>query len=170
MGMVTIPAGTQWETETTMARKIILIGKNEFGFLGDGWYGLERSPEGIWYRAAAPVAEIHLPVQFEKVSISLHVSARPQHTGKPLDVEITAGTGPLFLFCLQSNHWTIRSGLMDLTSNNTLRIHTKNPWSPDLIYHNGDARSLGILLNAIRIESQSRDTDPEPSIWKSLKG
>ncbi|MDX9753307.1 MAG: hypothetical protein RBU29_05060 [bacterium] len=152
-----------------MKRKIILIGKNEFGSLGEGWYGLEHSPEGVWYRASAPKAEIHLPTPFETVTLSLLVTARPSHTGQPLEVEITSGESGRFAFTLESNLWTIRKGVLDGNGGTTLQIRVKNPWSPDRLYQNGDARSLGILLSAIRIESLTRDSTPEPSLWKSFK-
>ena len=43
------------------------------------------------------------------------------------------------------------------SQNGIIHIEVENPWSPDALYQNGDVRSLGILLSAIRLEPVSAE-------------
>gem|GEM_PF-6759960 len=133
-----------------MSTNWIVIGLNERSFLGEGWYGLEKSPEGLLYRAATRKATIHSPLSGQ-VNMILLLSARPEHSGAPLRVTVSAGNTSRFSFELTTNHWTTRGGEFFLDENCPITIETHNPWSPDSLYGNADLRALGILLSAARI-------------------
>lgn len=155
-----------------MSRNIILIGKNEINNLGDGWYELEKSPEGMYYRAASSAAGILVPPGMKMISISLITAARPQHTGEPLRVEVFSKINSYFKFSLETNMWTICHGELDVEGCTEIIIKTKNPWSPDNIYHNGDTRALSIMLNAVRIDSiETLDGKHHAAetIWKTVQ-
>jgi hypothetical protein len=153
-----------------MRRKIILIGKNDIGFLDDGWYGLEKSPEGLFYRASSPEAWICIPdILTGQVSVSLILAARPEHCGHPIEVEILSDESHSFTFQLETNNWSTRSGVLDMGKSQKMAIKTHTPWSPDNLYKNGDMRSLGILLNAIRIEPLDSHAPQKETLWKSIR-
>ena len=152
-----------------MVRKIILIGKNEINNLGDGWYGLEKSPEGMYYRAASPTAAILLPLGMKKISLSMILSARPQHAGEPLRLEIFSKPNSYFKFSLETNIWSICHGELDVEGCSEILVKTKNPWCPDNLYHNGDTRALSILLNAVRIEDIKSVNHTAETIWKTVQ-
>lgn len=130
--------------------RIICMGYNDLRILGDGWYGVEKSPERILYRASAPLAEIRVPARGQ-IKLGLLLSARPEHAGEPLRGLVRGENESGFDFTLFSNYWTFRNGFVVPDSKRTIRIAVQNPWSPDSLYNNGDARALGILLSAIRI-------------------
>ncbi|MBN2326792.1 MAG: hypothetical protein JXR73_06535 [Candidatus Omnitrophica bacterium] len=130
--------------------QIICFGYNDLHMLGDGWYGVERSPEGILYRSSAPAAEFFTPNP-EQVSISLIASARPEHAGEALKGSIKGQDNSGFEFILETNGWTVIKGSAIPGKARTLRLNVENPWSPDRLYHNGDARALGLLVSAIRM-------------------
>jgi hypothetical protein len=130
--------------------RIICMGYNDVRFLGEGWYGLEKSPENILYRASAPLAEIYVATR-RAVELSLLLSARPAHVGEPLRVSVQGEAGSRFDCTLDYNGWTLRKGWVVPDSEGMVRFLAQNPWSPDRLYDNGDARALGILVSAIRI-------------------
>lgn len=129
---------------------LILSGKNEAPYLGDGWYGLERSPEGILYRAAKPKAFLTLPVE-GKTELTLYCSARPEHTNTPFECFFLVDGDKRAEIALNSNNWVTRMVELTLTKDSTIEIHTKTPWSPDTLYQNGDIRALGMLVSSIRV-------------------
>lgn len=128
---------------------MILIGKNDQRHLIKGWYGIERSPEGIYYRASKPRA-LFVPCREGVTHVTLLLSARPEHTGMPLEVSLHSGESGRGSFTLCCNGWTTRTAEIFIQPNVPVVIEIKNPWSPDSLYHNGDIRALGILLSAIR--------------------
>ncbi len=129
---------------------LILVGYNERPYLGDGWYGLEKGPGGMLYRASSKKAEIHVPLE-GYVELSLLFSARPEHTGGLFEASVVGDAGSYFDIELAANGWSTRQGELVLDQDRPILIDTLTPWSPDTIYKNGDARSLGMLLNAVRI-------------------
>ncbi len=132
--------------------QIILAGFNDNRALVEGWYGLEKSPKGLLYRATSRNAEIKTRLPHGPVQCTLFVSARPEHTGENLIVTVSSDDKKRFQFNLHTNQWTTRTGKLILDESRTITIETDNPWSPDRIYNNGDARALGIMLNAIRLD------------------
>ncbi len=134
--------------------RIISLGINDLHAINDGWYGLEKSPERVYFRASAPLAELTLPIEGIRVDLSLYLAARPEHAGEPLEASVfnsTADSG--FTFILETNGWSIRSGSVIINQDKKIQIIIKNPWSPDRLYNNGDSRSLGVLLSAVRINT-----------------
>lgn len=131
--------------------RIICMGYNDLRCLGEGWYGLEKSPENILYRASAPFAEIQV-VTRKTVELSLFLSARPDHVGEPLHGSVQGEAGSEFDFTLFHNGWALRKGIVVPDAERTIRIVAQNPWSPDRLYDNGDSRALGFLVSAIRID------------------
>lgn len=132
---------------------LILSGKNEDPYLGDGWYGLERSPEGILYRAAKPQAHLSIPVE-GKIELTLYISARPEHTKIPFLCDILVDQQKQAEFTLSSNNWVTRVIELSLIKDSTIEFQTTTPWSPDKLYQNGDIRALGMLMSSIRIEKK----------------
>ncbi len=130
---------------------IVCAGYNDLQWLNEGWYGVEKSPEGILYRASGPVGVLRFPWE-GRVMLSLYLSARPEHSGEPLRVLVKSQDDAGFYFTLVTNGWTLRRGSVVLGKERKIRIEAQNPWSPDSIYNNGDARSLGILLCGIRFD------------------
>lgn len=135
-----------------MKRQIILAGVNDRLVFTEGWYGLEKSPEGILYRASSAQATCKFSTS-GKIRLTFLLSARPEHTGAPLAVHLKIGDQFIDSFELQVNPWTIRQSEFHLPDDTILTIVAQNPWSPDKIYRNGDARSLGILLSALILDS-----------------
>ncbi|MGC9328992.1 MAG: hypothetical protein ACP5I1_15255 [Candidatus Hinthialibacter sp.] len=130
--------------------QIICFGYNDLRMLGDGWYGVERSPEGILYRSSGPSAEFFTLIS-APVSLSLIASARPEHAGESLKGAIKGQENSGFEFILETNGWTVIHGSVIPGESRALRLSVENPWSPDRLYHNGDARALGILVSAVRM-------------------
>lgn len=135
-----------------MSSILILAGINDRTVLDEGWYGLEKSPEGILYRASSPKSTFIIPVLNPSILLTFLLAGRPEHTGEPLSFTITSNDSTLADFQLNTNHWTTRQVNVSLKNEQRIHLKVKNPWSPDNIYKNGDVRSLGILLSAIRIE------------------
>ncbi len=129
------------------------MGLNERDFLGDGWYGLEKSSEGILYRAASRIAKIDTPLSGLSTLVFL-LSARPEHVGEPLKVTVSSGSESTSGFELHTNHWTTRSVDLTLEEGQPITIEAHNYWSPDKVYGNADLRALGILLSAVRITAE----------------
>lgn len=139
---------------------LILPGFNDLRIFQDGWYDLEKSPEGILFRSSFPQATMQLPWPRQNIVLSLFVSARPEHAGKPLQVKIeTFDKSSHFLFSLYTNGWTIRSGALRLDETGRICINCENPWSPNQLYHNGDVRLLGIMLSGIRLHEASKENE-----------
>lgn len=132
--------------------QIILAGFNDKKPLLDGWYGLEELPKGLLYRASSRKAIIKTKLPTGPIRCTLYLTARPEHTGEELFVTVSSGEDSRFQFSLNTNQWTARSGQLILDASRIITIETDNPWSPDRIYNNGDARALGIMLNTIRID------------------
>lgn len=130
---------------------LILSGKNERPYFGDGWYGLERSPEGILYRAAKPHAYLSLPVT-EKIELTLYISARPEHTHIPFKANILVDGNQQAEISLTSNNWTTRVIQLTHAKKSQIELQTLTPWSPDTLYHNGDIRALGMMVCSIRVD------------------
>ena len=149
-------------------KRFILVGNNEASFLGEGWYGLEKSPDHFYYRACGPLATIHLPGMKQRIRLSLILSARPEHAGEPLRVEVCSSSEEVWHLTVETNQWAVRTGELMLDSRANVEFRCLNPWSPDQIYKNGDVRSLGFLLNAMRIEETSKGSRPG-AIWTSLQ-
>ncbi len=133
-----------------MSTKWIVVGLNERNFLGEGWYGLEKSPEGMMYRASSKTAQIECSLS-GSAKVVFHLSARPEHVGESLRVAVSTGEQDGFTFELVSNQWTTRTGELVLEKNVPITLHVENPWSPGALYENADLRSLGILLTAMRM-------------------
>jgi len=131
--------------------QIITVGINDCNALEEGWYGLEKSPEGLVYRASAREALLKVPFSRQRVHVTLLLSARPEHTGEVLKGIVSASAGADFTFELAANTWTVRRGSLDIGEDRMIRILVYNPWSPDTLYKNGDSRSLGILLSAVHV-------------------
>lgn len=126
------------------------MGKNDRESLGDGWYGAERSPEGILFRATGPVAGIRLVGNFDRAEISIFAAARPEHAGEDLVVELRQKQSVLARMEWSLNQWLIRRAGIEFDPGDELTIYIVNPWSPDALYENGDARQLGLMVSAIR--------------------
>lgn len=133
----------------------ICPGVNDLHDFADGWYGLQRSPEGLLFRSTSAHARLKITGFSGLASVSLLISARPEHTGFPIQGVVTCGEDSSFAFQLTTNHWTLREGNLTLQPNSIIDLHITTPWSPDKIYHNGDARQLGIMVSAVRISSTS---------------
>jgi len=134
-----------------MNTKAILIGLNDRNVLQEGWYGLEKSPEGLLYRASSPRAEWKIAGFSGRIQLTLLLAARPEHAGKPLQATISTETGSKFELRLGTNQWTTRNGELNLPADGKMALEIHTPWSPHQLYQNGDARSLGILLSALHI-------------------
>ncbi len=136
--------------------RLICVGYNDRRIFGNGWYGLEKSPRGILYRASTPYAELQVS-DVGKLDIGMMITARPEHCGEPLRVTLQSGklsdSASLseMHIVLETNGWVIREGTLLVGDDRIIRILTQNPWSPDRLYRNGDVRSLGILISSIRI-------------------
>lgn len=128
--------------------KPILPDRGGAAWFLDGWYGIERSPEGVVYRASRKRARLKAPGTGE-ADLILCLSARPGHAGEPLRAAVTVG-GAGFGFSLGTNGWTTRRGRLRLEEGVPVEIEVLNPWSPGSLYGNGDIRSLGILLASAR--------------------
>ncbi len=135
-----------------MSSILILAGVNDRSVFDEGWYGLEKSPEGILYRASLPNSTIMIPIKNSSMLLTFLLAGRPEHTGEPLSFTIMSNDSTIADFQLTTNHWTTRQVDVSLNNEQLIHLKVKNPWSPDNIYKNGDVRSLGILLSAIRIE------------------
>ncbi len=131
--------------------QIITVGINDCNALEEGWYGLEKSPEGLVYRASAREALLKVPFTRQRVHVTLLLSARPEHTDEVLKGIVSTSAGADFTFELATNTWTVRRGSLDIGEDRLIRILVYNPWSPDTLYKNGDTRSLGILLSAVHV-------------------
>ncbi|MGI6455252.1 MAG: hypothetical protein ACOX5R_06460 [bacterium] len=137
--------------------RIICAGFNDLQVLQKGWYGVERSPEGIYFRASSAHAEIPCTGLKGKLNLTLFLSCRAEHTRQPLQVNIFTTKEDSVRWNLNTNHWTTRTGTLERVENGIIHIEVENPWSPDALYQNGDVRSLGILLSAIRLEPVSAE-------------
>jgi len=132
--------------------QIITVGINDRNALEEGWYGLEKSPEGLVYRASAREALLKVPFTRQRVHVTLLLSARrPRDAAEPLKGMVSTSEGTDFTFELATNAWTVRRGSLDIGEDRLIRILVYNPWSPDTLYKNGDTRSLGILLSAVHV-------------------
>lgn len=128
------------------------MGINDRKVLKEGWYGLEKSPEGLVYRASSREAVLKLPFARQRVQITLLLSARrPKNAAEPLKGMVSSSTGSDFMFELATDLWTVRRGSLDVGEDRLVHIQVANPWSPDQLYRNGDTRSLGILLSAAHL-------------------
>jgi hypothetical protein len=147
----------------------INVGINDLHIFQDGWYGLEKSPEGLLFRASSSQATLKFEGMEGRCKIILLFSARPEHTGEPLcgSVYGNCDEGSTFEFSIDTNRWCVREGMVDLDPNGLIHIQIKNPWSPDALYQNGDARSLGLMLSAVRIEKRPRIQSN--SLWANLQ-
>ncbi len=147
--------------------RLINAGINDLPIFHKGWYGLEKSPEGILFRASSADARLKIPDVQGRCKMCLLFSARPEHTGEPLRIIVKGANGSSFDFTVSTNHWSLREGTIQLDESGIIQFHIENPWSPDTLYHNGDVRSLGIMLSAIRI-SQLPPINSN-SIWALLQ-
>ncbi|MEW6238123.1 MAG: hypothetical protein AB1656_22265 [Candidatus Omnitrophota bacterium] len=136
-----------------MNTKAILIGLNDRKVLQEGWYGLEKSPDGLLYRASSVRAEWKIAGFGGRIRLTLLLAARPEHVGKPLQATVSTETGTKFEFQLGTNQWTTRNGELILPADGKIALEVYTPWSPHQLYQNGDARSLGILLSALHIRT-----------------
>ncbi len=130
---------------------VITVGNNDRLALEEGWYGLEKSPEGLVYRASSREALLRIPFALQRVQVTLLLAARPEHTHEPLKGLVSTSAGTDFLFELTTNHWTVRQGFLETGEDRLIRILVYNPWSPGQLYANGDERLLGILLSAVHV-------------------
>lgn len=126
---------------------MILFGHNDAGALGEGWYDAERSPDGVLYRAMQPRAELIAPGE-GRWRMVLYASARAEDTGEAL--KIVCGNDTAHPLAFATNGWTTRMCDVQCEANRTVELLVMNPWSPDGLYRNGDARSLGALVSAVR--------------------
>lgn len=130
-----------------MESLMIVMGTNETPWLGEGWDGLERSPAGMLYRAARENAWLQLPPA-SGGEIKLLLSARPEHAKAPLRWSVRCGGHRHEGKALAWNGWVIRCLALGPVQEG-IWLETHNPWSPDQLYQNGDARQLGLLVSAI---------------------
>lgn len=148
--------------------RILCTGQNDAVAFVEGWYGLQRSPEGLLFRSSAAKARLKLLDIGGPVRLILLLSARPEHTRKPLKGRVTSGTHSSFPFELTTNQWTTREGVLEVGEDSIVTIEVDNPWSPDRLYKNGDARSLGIMLSAIRISPLYAPVSSSNNLWVNL--
>ena len=130
---------------------VITVGINDRKVLEEGWYGLEKSPEGLVYRASTREALLKVPFAHQRVHVTLLLSARAKDAKEPLKGIVSTSAGTDFTFELATNHWTVRRGSLDVGEDRLIRVLVYNPWSPGQLYKNGDERSLGILLSALHV-------------------
>ncbi|MBI1389655.1 MAG: hypothetical protein GC154_14550 [bacterium] len=138
------------------ASRLILMGKNDQSYLGEGWYGVERSPEGILFRATARRAVLRLPYPGQRIELGVYVSARPLHAGEPLRFTVNCGETAAHTWELTTNGWTVRKGIVEVPESGEVALEALNPWSPDALYHNGDARLLGLLLASLQFLQKNK--------------
>ncbi|MDP8243645.1 MAG: hypothetical protein P9L94_06160 [Candidatus Hinthialibacter antarcticus] len=131
--------------------KIILMGQDDATFLGYGWFGVERSPEDVLFRAAGKQAIFRLPLTADRVELAFLAAARPLHAGEPLQFGINRDGERLITWTLHTNGWTVRCGVIERYSGEDLMLEADNPWSPDKLYQNGDSRLLSVLVSSIRV-------------------
>lgn len=133
--------------------KIVLMGQDDVSFLGYGWFGVERSPEDVIFRAAGKQAIFRLPLRSERIELAFLAAARPLHAGEPLRIGVNRDGERLITWTVQTNGWTVRSGEIKDYSGEDLMLEADNPWSPDALYKNGDSRLLSLLVSSIRATS-----------------
>ncbi len=130
--------------------KIILIGQDDAPYFGYGWFGVERSPEEMLFRAAGKQAIFRLPLTADKIELALMAAARPIHTGEPLQVGLNRDGERLITWVVETNGWTVLSGTLDKYQGEDLMLEADNPWSPDVLYKNGDSRLLSLMVSSMR--------------------
>lgn len=128
----------------------ILPGERGCDAFVEGWYDLERSPEGMLFQASSRRATLKLVGAQGRVEVALLIAARPEHARQPLRLRLRGVDGLPLSWTLETNGWTVRGGEIDAGEEGMLQLEALNPWSPDALYCNGDARLLGVMLGAAR--------------------
>ena len=122
----------------------IIMGSNDSGSLGTGWYPLENWPPKV--RWTSGKALVYLAWNNEK---KLYFSVKSFYF--PISITISANAYSES-FLIKSSEWAgICMGLSNIVPNPflTILIEVNPVWIPDDVYMNEDKRSLGIAVEKI---------------------
>ena len=127
----------------------IVMGENDIGVIGDGWYPYEIWPPAIRWTSSKASAYL----KFDEATTKLHIEVMthcPNH-----EVKIHINKQCTNKFVLKAVEWQILTiELHELKSNDIIEIiiEVDKTWIPDTVLNNGDTRELGIAVRKIWIE------------------
>jgi 4-amino-4-deoxy-L-arabinose transferase-like glycosyltransferase len=132
------------------------IGASDFFYLGEGWYGKERLPNGTTMRWTRDAAQFILP---ERLDIDGHVQLRfqlatsSQAPRMPVEVRLVYGADVIARWQVGTAFAEYEATLLEPAppqSPLTLWLET-DTWSPQALGISADARDLGVMVDWVKI-------------------
>lgn len=127
----------------------IVMGKNDLGVLGNGWYYRENWPPTIRWMGKKATAYLKADNYCNKLFIKAFTNF-PNMKG-----QILIDKKQVSSFEMQEGEWKLLEADLPVFCKNEIIevvIELENTWIPDKIIKNGDTRELGIAVNKIWIE------------------
>jgi MoaA/NifB/PqqE/SkfB family radical SAM enzyme len=126
----------------------IIMGVNDMGNLGKGWYHLENWPPAIKIRWTSKKAVAYLKNDTKGIILKMKF-----FTNADLEVNVFVNNSLIKKEKSEKDIWQILEGEIDGDERLLeVKIELNKTWIPDEIFHNGDKRELGIAVEKIWIE------------------
>lgn len=142
-----IPSSKDGVIETLLT-DCIVMGKNDIGVIGDGWYPHEIWPPAI--RWTSSKASVYL--KFDETATKLYIEANIQYPDYKINILIDGIR--VNKFVLEDAGWNILITELPNIDYNIIEvtIEVDKTWIPDSTLNNGDFRDLGIAVHKIWTE------------------
>jgi hypothetical protein len=132
------------------------IGTSDFFYLGQGWYGKERLPDGTTMRWTRDAAQLILPEQLATdgdVQLHFQLATSNQAPTKPAEVQLVYGMSVLARWQVGTSFAGYDATLpTPMPSEGPLVLWLKtDAWNPLALGLSADARDLGVMVDWVEI-------------------
>lgn len=136
---------SRYDLVKDMITDSIIMGKNDIGTIGNGWYDREDWPPIIRWTCRESIAYLENDKNCKYIKIKFF-------TNVELEIRIYVNNVLLKKVRSEKDKWQILEEGISNTGLLELKIELDKVWIPDEILKNGDTRNLGIAINKIWLE------------------